>query len=1287
MKWLYGLIGTYLMAAVLLCAPANAQQSAVPPWQDPSVLGINKLEARSEFSSYARIEDAVAVQPEKSPWLRSLNGKWKFSWTSRPADAPANFHQPSFDDSTWKTIPVPSCVELYGFGIPIYTNITYPFPAKPPVVDERYNPTSSYRKLFTIPASFDGKRIRLRFDGVYSAFWVWLNGRKVGYSEDSKGPAEFDITDYLVKGTNVLAVQVYRWCDGSYLEDQDMFRYSGIFRDVTIRAMPNVTVEDIDVKTDLDDRYTNARLDVGLDLTNTTASRKSVRIDMAVYDAKGKRVAESLANTTVITNGNERETTRLSVSLKNPLKWTAETPNLYSVVLAIKVDGTFTEFVSVKTGFRKIETAGGIFKINGRPVKLLGVNRHEHDPDTGRTVSIARMIQDIQLMKKFNINCVRNSHYPNDRRWYDLCNEYGLYVVDEANIESHGMGYTFERSLGNNPVWEQAHLDRTVRMYETRKNYPCVVMWSLGNEAGPGSNFASTSKWLHSVDSSRPVHYERYNIVADVDSVMYPDVSYVENAGKQKSDKPFYVCEYAHAMGNAVGNLQEYVSAFRSSPRNMGGCIWDWVDQGLRKKRPDGKGWYFAYGGDFDDKPNDGNFSCNGLVPPDRQVTPKLYEVKKCYQPVAIQLGSDGRTITIQNYNSFTNLNRYRFAWEISVDGRKTASGTIPTVSCEPLSTTTATLNLPSPKLSNGQEAFVTIRVLEKAATRYAAVGHEVAWQQFLIRKKENTSFSWPLQPSNKRSWSVTTASNSIVFTNTKTKVRVTFDRTQGILKSLTVRGQNYLTGDGVNLNTYRALTDNDIWLRDAYVNSGLSALNPSAHYFKHKVDSVTGAVVVSTEIDFHGGKSAGFVNKGTYHIFPDGVVRVRFDLEPYGDMPALPRLGVKFALPPGFEDTSWFGRGPSESYPDRKSAMDVGLWNATVKEHFVNYVRPQENGNKEDCRWFALRNSNTGGRLLVVAEREPVAMGVSHYVPQDLDASRHRNGQEKRFIPLPVRKETFFTLDWLQMGLGGASCGPGPLGKYICRPMKASIVFSLRPLGKSKLQSGVAARQVLPLLDPPTITRDERGMVSFANVVPGCRLDVTVNGAPVRFESGKTLFVPGTALISAKQSSNAGIKSEASSINVDAIVPVEKIPVSPTQVSTDSEEPGEGEIANIVDNNVDTYWHTTWSQREDDYPHWVAITFPKNESIRKFRFLQRQNQENGRVSRIVIETKDGSNWVSVKEITLRNTTDWINVQLEKPISTNALRLVAKSEVGGHKWASLAEIEFFRDFMPMRGNP
>ncbi len=1287
MKWLNGFIGMLAAFLVLLCVPGTAQQHTLPPWQDPSVVGINKLAARAEFSAYSRIEDAVTALPEKSPWLKLLNGNWKLNWVSRPADAPLDFQVPTYDDSKWKSIPVPSCVELQGFGIPIYTNITYPFPAKPPVVDERYNPTSSYRRLFTVPSSFDGKRVRLRFDGVYSAFWVWVNGHRVGYSEDSKGPAEFDVTEHLVKGTNVLAVQVYRWCDGSYLEDQDMFRYSGIFRDVTLRAMPHVTIDDIDVKSDLDSKYTDGHLDVGLNISNSTSKNASVRIDMAIYDANGKRVPESLVTSTINSAGSNHDQTRISVNLKNPLKWTGETPNLYTLVVAVKVNGTFSEFVSVKTGFRKIETVGGVFKINGRPVKLLGVNRHEHDPDTGRTVSLSRMIQDIQLMKRFNINCVRNSHYPNDRRWYDLCNEYGLYVVDEANIESHGMGYTFERSLGNNPVWEKSHLDRTSRMYETRKNYPCVIMWSLGNEAGPGSNFTATSKWLHSVDTSRPVHYERYNQVADVDSVMYPEVSYVENAGKQKSEKPFYVCEYAHAMGNAVGNLQEYVAAFRSSPRNMGGCIWDWVDQGLRKKRPDGKGWYFAYGGDYDDKPNDGNFCCNGLVPPDRTVTPKLYEVKKSYQQVVIQLSDDKRRITLQNHFSFTNLKRFQLVWELNIDGKRKAFGNLPSLSCEPLSSISTDLKVPPFALTAGQEAFLTIRVLDKTATKYSGAGHEVAWQQFPYTRQNVKSFTWARQPANKRGWTTSTVGESIVFTNAKTKVRIGFDRSRGILKSLSVKGQNFLTGDGLNLNTYRALTDNDTWLRDAYNNSGLSALNPTAMAFSHRIDPATGAIIVSADIDFHGGKSAGFNGKCTYHVFPDGVVRVLFDVNPYGDMPPLPRLGVKFALPPGFEDTSWFGRGPSESYPDRKSAMDIGLWTAKVQEHFVDYVRPQENGNKEDCRWFSLRNAKTGGRLLMVAEREAVAMGVSHYVPQDLDGSRHRNGQEKRYIPLPIRKETYCTLDWLQMGLGGASCGPGPLGKYVCRPTRATIVFSLRPLFDANIQSGVAARKSLPVLDPPTVTRDERGVVSFANVFPGARVDVTVNGVPTKVTTGNTVFLPRKAEVNVKQSVESGISSEATTIQFDSVQPVERIQLSPGQLMTDSQEPGEGEVGNIVDGDVDTYWHTTWSLQEDDYPHWVSIRLPTIESIRKLRFLQRQNQENGRVSRINIEAKVANQWVVVREVTLRNTTDWIDVELQTPMVTSEVRIVAISEVGGHKWASLAEVELYRDFIPKKENP
>lgn len=1272
-----------LLLSILCSFGAFAiQQQTVPEWLNPAVNEVNRLPARSEFSSYSTVAQAITLKQEASPWVRSLNGTWKYKWVSKPADRPLGFQEPTYSDKFWGTISVPSCVELNGHGIPIYTNITYPFKANPPFVDQDYNPVSSYRRTFELPESFNGKRIRLRFEGVYSAFWVWVNGKRIGYSEDSKAPSEFDITDALVSGQNIIAVEVYRWCDGSYLEDQDMFRFSGIFRDVTIRAMEQATIEDLVIKTDLDQNYKNATVDIMALIQNHTGNPVRMRLDAAIYDAGGRRLPSSVSSMD-LPGVQTSQNPSWRIQVENPLKWTAESPNLYTLVIAVSINGKVTEYISNAVGFRKIETTGGVFKINGIPVKLLGVNRHEHDPDTGRTVSLKRMIQDIQLMKRFNINCVRNSHYPNDRRWYDLCNEYGLYVIDEANIESHGMGYTLERSLGNNPVWELSHIQRTERMYETRKNYPCVVMWSLGNEAGPGVNFAKTAQWIHDRDLSRPVHYERYSSVADVDSVMYPEVSYIENAGKQRSNKPFYVCEYAHAMGNAVGNLTEYVAAFRSSPRNMGGCIWDWVDQGLRKRAPNGIGWFFAYGGDFDDKPNDGNFCCNGLVPPDREVTPKLYEVKKAYQPVRLEYQRLTRQLTVQNYHSFLPLTMFTFVWILTVDGAERARGTISGIDTKPLTTSTHQLTYPKTKLSAGQEAFLVVKVITKTPSRYAPAGYEIAWEQFFIEKSNKIQVSWPRMPVSKVAWVTTSepAQHRIAFSNKKTNSKVMFDTKTGLLTQLVSRGKSFLTADGIRLNTYRALTDNDSWLRDSYFNSGLSTLTPTSKTFSYKNDVQASMVIVQTKIDYHGGKSGGFIVDTTYHVLPDATVRVQFDIQPYGDLPSLPRLGAKFAVVPGFEQTSWFGRGPSESYPDRKYAMDIGKWSATVDEQFVKYIRPQENGNKEDCRWFNLRHSQ-GQRLLIVAENEPLAMGVSHFIPQDLDGARHRNGQEKRVVPLPIRKETYVTVDWLQMGLGGASCGPGPLGKYVCKPTRALLTFSLRPVHSKTADAAVLARTRLPILNPPKIRRDERGIVSITTDEPGGSIRFSINGGEERsavLTVPVRLNHPGKLLVLAYSVSKSGLRSFVSTFEEDAIAPTERIEASVISVEADSIEPSEGDAANAIDGNMDTFWHTEWSLKEVDYPHYLMLTLQQEEEITRIKVLQRQDQVNGRITGFDLQASDGNGkWQDIGHYTVLSSTLWNVIDLASPIKARKLRIVPTGEVGGHKWAAIAEVELYK---------
>jgi beta-galactosidase len=613
--------------------PMQKLPADLPDWENPLVVGINKLPPRATSYPFATVEQALTCDRSKSPCFVLLNGEWEFHWVGKPEDRPMEFWKvegrgskaqakSSLDPrpsslTGWTTIPVPSCVELQGFGIPIYTNVRYPHETNPPFINHGYNPVSSYRRWFELPSGWETRRTVLRFQGVYSAFYVWINGEKVGYSEDSKGPAEFDVSKFVKPGKNLIAVEVYRWCDGSYLEDQDMFRYSGIFRDVSLVSMPLIAIEDATITTTLNPPPQVARLgEGGRGERSGTLARDSIltvrvkvrndgprelhiqALDLQLFDSEGTRVPmhqpfgdgfRDDASPTQSVDGptlkpGEQGTVSMRVLVKNAKLWSAEKPNLYTATVYVTNDVQIIQDVrSFRVGFRNIEWRDGVFKVNGVPVKLKGANRHEHDPDTGRTVTRERMLQDILIMKRFNINAVRCSHYMNDEHWYELCDEYGLYVIDEANIESHGMGYDWDKTLGNQPIWEKAHLDRTERMVQCHKNHPSIVMWSLGNEAGPGVNFEKTAAYIHKADPTRPVHYERYNEVADVDSVMYPDVDYVEAQGKVKSKKPFFLCEYAHAMGNACGNLKEYVDAFYSSPRNMGGCIWDFVDQGLRK--------------------------------------------------------------------------------------------------------------------------------------------------------------------------------------------------------------------------------------------------------------------------------------------------------------------------------------------------------------------------------------------------------------------------------------------------------------------------------------------------------------------------------------------------------------------------------------------------------------------------------------------------------------------------------------------------------------------------------
>jgi len=983
---------------------ASTMSTPVPDWENPKVFGIGKLPPRATSWPCASIAEAAECRRDASSFVQLLNGLWRFRWVGRPSDRPVGFEDPAFDDSDWGTIAVPSCWEMQGYGVPIYSNVRYPFPADPPRIPHDDNPVGSYRQRFEVPERLlFGRKLVLRFEGVYSAFYVWINGQRIGYSQDSKGPAEFDITKSTVPGTNLLAVEVYRWCDGSYLEDQDMWRFGGIFRDVMLVSMPADGIEDVELDADYDPDRSSGALSVRVRASGPVQLEiPELGLDVPLEEA-------------ITLDG-------LAVE-----PWSAESPRLYTLFLTAGSDVR-----SFRVGFRRIAWDGGVFRMNGRPVKLHGVNRHEHHPDTGRTITRDQMIADIRLMKQLNIDTVRCSHYMNHSEWYGLCDEFGLYVVDEANIESHGMGYAhgmgydLDKTLGNNPEWLAAHLDRTERLVRCHRNHPSIVMWSLGNEAGPGSNFAATAAFVHHLDRTRPVHYERDNPVADVDSVMYPSVESLAEAGEARSEKPFFVCEYAHAMGNAIGNLVEYWEVFDRYPRLMGGCIWDFVDQGLRRyfdaphpnpAEPDLSGkpwdrkWFYAYGGDYDDQPNDGPFCGNGVVLPDRQIPAKAWEVKHVYQPIRFLWAKN--ELTVQNRFTFRDLDGIEIRWRVEEEGLVVRQGCLDVPGVGPSQDASIDLDLAAlPDVPPDRERFLRVSAHLKQATPWGESGHEIAWDQFPITSRQGARFVCGALR--------TTPAGAFVGDG----VEFAFSP-DGVLSSLAFDGREVLVR-GPRLNCFRAFVDNDVWLQQAFLDSGLTQLAYHVCRFETSTDSIE---VVHEVVGFRG---TGSLHRPTYSV-GSGALRIASVFEPIGALPPIPRLGLVFALAPELNTMTWFGRGPFESYPDRKAAALVGRYKGSVADQFEETLRPQEHGNKEEVRWVTFTDRDGWG---IRIEGQPhLSVSASHFTAEDLDQARHKNGEPRRFTPLRPRPEVIVSLDRFQIGLGGASCGPRPLPQYLWTP------------------------------------------------------------------------------------------------------------------------------------------------------------------------------------------------------------------------------------------------------------
>lgn len=1021
------LIRVYFLCAV--CASAIAQQR--PEWDNPLVIQQNKEKPHASMMIYPSAQIARMADRSQSPWFQSLNGRWKFNYAPDPGSRPKDFYRADFNDARWATIPVPSNWEMQGFGIPIYSNSAYPFSydRNNPRAPQEDNPVGSYRTSFTVPGAWSGRQVYIHFDGVDSAFYLWLNGEKVGYSEDSRTPAEFNVTRYLKPGANVLAVEVYRWSDGSYLEDQDMFRMSGIFRDVFLWSTALQHIRDFEIQTDLDANYRDATLKVKALIQNAASSATAASLTVDLADAAGKPVLPPQVRSVQLTPAGEIPV-EISMPVANPAKWSAERPDLYALRLTLQdASQRVLEVIPVNVGFRKIEIKGGKILVNGRPVLFKGVNRHEHSPDTGHYVDRKWMIKDIEVMKQHNVNAVRTSHYPNDPEWYELCDRYGLYLIDEANIEAHAYGTNDKNRLSNDPDWAGAYLDRIERMLERDKNHPSVVIWSMGNEAGDGPNFTACYQWLKKRDGSRPVHYEgsssRGGANSDINSYMYPPPARMAERAKARPDMPLLLCEYSHAMGNSSGGLKEYWDLFYQDTNARGAFVWDWVDQGIRQPVPaeyrnsSDRKTFFAYGGWWEDRVgvrNDANFCQNGLVGADRTPHPGLKAIKYVYRylhasPVDVAAGK----FKVRSWFDFINAkDQAEGIWEVTANGRPVTSGKLPELDLAPGQEKEFAVPLPGLKAEAGVEYWLNLSFVTRADTLWAKKGHEVSWEQFKIPVAAGAAAmadAAQLPPLR-----MTRSSNLVIISGKE--FAFIFDQLAGTISSYSYRGIKLLERGPVP-DFWRAWTDNDFGAWKSVGNAArkdptldiIAWRNAGPSWSVKDVQSRmvnpgTAQIVVQADLPLVAARYTM-----TYTVMGNGDVVVEGSYQPGTQKLAMmPRFGMDLIVSPGFEKMTWYGRGPAETYVDRQFER-VGEYSSTVTREWVDYARTQGNGNKTDVRWVALTNDKGVGLLAVGAA--PLGVEASHVTKSDIEKTEYS-------FQLPRRAETYWNLDLRQMGVGG---------------------------------------------------------------------------------------------------------------------------------------------------------------------------------------------------------------------------------------------------------------------------
>lgn len=1298
-------------------------------WQSPEELSLNKEQPRAYFFPFASVENARKVLPQNSEYWKSLNGSWKFHWVATPEERPKNFYETNYDVSSWDNVTVPMSWNIYGiqkdgslkYGVPIYVNQPVIFQHSVKVDDWKggvmrepnpkwttykyRNEVGSYRKEFNIPEDWDGREVFISFDGVDSFFYLWINGQYVGFSKNSRNAANFDITKYLKKGTNVVAAEVYRNSDGSFLEAQDMFRLPGIFRTVALYATSKVQVRDLVAIPDFDHTYTNATLKITADIRNL--DKKKVKdykmiyslYENELYSDKNTLVSNATASADVaLVLPNTTTVSSTVMNVQSPKQWSAEAPYRYVLVGELKdKKGRTIETVSTYVGFREVEIketaasedefglAGRYFYVNGKPVKLKGVNRHETSPKLGHAITHEQMENEVMLMKQGNINHVRNSHYPDDPYWYYLCDKYGLYLEDEANIESHQYYYGKE-SLSHPKEWEKAHVARNMEMVHATVNHPSIVIWSLGNEAGPGQNFVTAYNAIKKFDTSRPVQYERNNSIVDMGSNQYPSIGWVRGAVKGTYDMkyPFHISEYAHSMGNACGNLIDYWEAIESTNFFCGGAIWDWIDQSMQYYDKKTGTPYYAYGGDFGDTPNDGMFCMNGIIFSNLTPKPQYYEVKKVYQNIGVKaVDMKKGEIEVFNKNYFMPLTGYDMVWKLYENGKEIQSSNAfkgPRNIVGPREKQVYTIPYDFNKLSPENEYFVKVQFLLAQDMPWAKKGYVQMEEQLAVKEAEKRPTMTEVTASAAKP-TVTKDGNLTVIKGNGFTAK--FDNQNGSIYSLEYNGEKVIRdGEGPKISALRAPTDNDNWAYQQWFEQGL-------HNLKHKATNKnmivkkdgTIQLIYTVESQAPNGATIRGGSSGTYTItentdrpfnannfkfttsqiwtvYKDGSIELQSSITSNNPGLVLARLGYGLQVPEEFQNYSYYGRGPINNYNDRMTGQFIEVHKSTVKDQFVHFPKPQSMGNREDVRWCALTNHTGNGIEFIATDR--LSASALPWSALEMTLASHP-------YQLPKSTGTHLHLDLAVTGLGGNSCGQGgPLTEDRVKASDHMMGFIIRPVqnGNMDSQAKVKASGEVPF----TISRAKNGDVSISSTKKDVVIEYSLNG-------GKKSVYTKPFNLRAGGTVTAFYKNNSQLYTTLTFPKIETIPLQVIYAS--SEETGDGRAANLVDNDPNTMWHTMYSVTVAKFPHWVDLDAGEVKNIKGFTYVPRQNGgNNGNIKGYKIQiSMDGKEWGSpVKEGAFANNLKEKKVVFDKPVKGRFIRFTALSEQNGQDYASGSEL-------------